>query len=80
MTRVTKKPKRAKQSRAERRRVALEAVRQRCADLGIDEAELLRRTRERLELYRQQHRKRSGPPLRLHLCLDLRAEGKPNGN
>jgi hypothetical protein len=73
--RMTKKP----ESSAERRRAELQAVRNMCAELGIDEAELLRRTRDSLEHYRQQQRKRAGPPLRLQLRLHL-AEDKPDGD
>jgi len=59
---MTKKPTAAYETPAERRRAELEAVRQMCAELGIDEAELMRRTRERLELYRAEYRKRAARP------------------
>jgi hypothetical protein len=77
---MTKKPKPAKETAAERRRAELEAVRQMCAELGIDEAELMRRTRDRLEFYRQQQRKKAGPPLRLYARLHLRADGEQDGD
>jgi hypothetical protein len=75
---VRNKPESAKETAAERRRAELEAARRMCAELGIDEAELLRRARDSLECYRQQQRKRAGPPLRLQLRLHL-AEGKQDG-
>jgi hypothetical protein len=63
MARMAKKPKSVYEMLAERRRAELEAVRQMCAELGAelgtDEAELMRRTREALDLYRQKYRKRT---------------------
>jgi hypothetical protein len=47
---MAKKPTSAYETPTERRRAELEAVRQMCAELGIDEAELMRRTRETLKL------------------------------
>jgi surface antigen len=52
--------KKRPESQVARRRAEREAVRQMCAELGIDEAELLRRTRASLDFYRQQQRKRQG--------------------
>jgi hypothetical protein len=61
---MAKKLKSAYEMLAERRRAEREAVRQMCAglgaELGLDEAELMRRTREALGLYRQEYRKRRG--------------------